>query len=62
MSANCDITLIFPVYGQFGAIWNLDSERTVCSTYIFINSNLSSYKNKNRTKKIQTQLSYYCFE
>ena len=25
MSVNCDVITIFPIYGQFGAIWNLDS-------------------------------------
>ena len=35
---------------QFGAFWNSDSGRIVFKTYIFINSNLLSYK--NRTKKI----------
>ena len=45
MSENCDVIAIFPIYGQFGAIWKPDSGRIVCKTYIFINSNLSSYKN-----------------
>ena len=41
MSANCEIIVIF----QIGAIRKLDSERIVSKTYIFINSNLLSYKN-----------------
>ena len=45
MSKNCDIIAIFSIYGQFGAIGKPDSERIVCKTYIFINSNLLSYKN-----------------
>ena len=45
MSANCDVIVIFPIYGQFGAVWKPDSGRIVCKTYIFINSNLLSYKN-----------------
>ena len=45
MSANCDIIVIFPISGQFGAIRKPDSGRMVCKTYIFINSNLLSYKN-----------------
>ena len=45
MSENCDVIAIFPIYGQFGAIWKPDSGRIVCKTYIFINSNLLSYKN-----------------
>ena len=45
MSANCDVTVIFPIYGQFGAIQKPDSGHIVCKTYIFINSNLLSYKN-----------------
>ena len=45
MSANCDVTIIFPIYGQFGAIWKPASGCMVCKTYIFINSSLLSYKN-----------------
>ena len=45
MSANCDVIVIFLIYGQFGAIQKLDSRRIVCETYIFIKSNLLSLKN-----------------
>ena len=45
MSENCDVIHIFPIYGQFGAIQKPDSGRMVCKIYIFINSNLLSYKN-----------------
>ena len=45
MSEHCDVIVIFPIYGQFGAIRKPDSGRIVCKTYIFINSNLLSYKN-----------------
>ena len=45
MSENCNGIAIFPIYGQFGAIWKPDSGRIVCKTYIFIISNLLSYKN-----------------
>ena len=62
ISENCDIIIIFPVYGQLGAIRKPDSGRTVFKTYIFINSNLLSYKTEVRTKKSQTQLPKYWFE
>ena len=42
MSANWAVIVIFPIYGQFGAIWEPDTGRVVCKNYIFINSNLSS--------------------
>ena len=45
MSRNWDVIVIFPIYGQFGLIRKPDSGRIVCKTYIFINSNLLSYKN-----------------
>ena len=45
MSSNCDVIVIFPYYGQFGAIRKSDFGRIVCKTYIFINSNIVSYKN-----------------
>ena len=32
MSANCDVIVVFPIYGQFGAIQNLDSRCMVCMT------------------------------
>ena len=48
MSGNYDVIVIFPIFGQFGAIWKLDSGCIVCKTYIFINSNLLSYKNWNQ--------------
>ena len=28
MLANCDVIVNFPIYGQFGAIWKLDSRYT----------------------------------
>ena len=62
ISANCDVIVIFPISGQFGAIRKPESERIVCRTYIFIKSNLLSYKTENRTKKSLIQLSYHGFE
>ena len=32
MSGNCDVIATFPIYGQFGLIWNTDSESIVCKT------------------------------
>ena len=43
MSPNCDVIIIFPIYGQFGAIWKPVSGRIVSKTYIFVNSNVLSY-------------------
>ena len=40
-----DVTAIFSIYGQFGEIPKPDSRSIVCKTYVFINSNLLSYKN-----------------
>ena len=45
MPENCNVIGVFPIYGQFGAIWKADSGRIVCKTYIFIKSNLLSDKN-----------------
>ena len=44
MLANCDVILIFPIYGKFGAIQKPNSGRMVCKIYIFINSSLLTYK------------------
>ena len=45
MSANCDVIVVFPIYGQFGATRKPDSVRIICKTYTFIYSNCLSYKN-----------------
>ena len=44
-SENCDAIIIFPIYDKFGAIQKLNSGNIVFKTYVFINSNLISYKN-----------------
>ena len=44
LSANYDVNVIFPIYGQFGEIRKPDSGRIVCETCIFIKSNLLSYE------------------
>ena len=44
MLANCNFIVFFPISSQFGAIRKPDSKRIVCKIYIFINSNLLSYK------------------
>ena len=45
MLENCDVIDILPIYAQFRAIWKPDSGCIVCETYIFINSNVLSYRN-----------------
>ena len=50
---NCDVIVIFPIYGQFGAIQKPDSERIACKTYTFNNSNLLSCKNWKQLKNLQ---------
>ena len=45
ISTNCNVVIIFPIYGQFGAIRKKDSGCMVCKAYIFTNSNLLSYEN-----------------
>ena len=45
MSANYDVIIIFPNYGQFEAIRKPNTGRIVCKIYIFIKSNLLSYEN-----------------
>ena len=44
MSVNYDVIAIIPIYGRFGANRKPDFGRIVCRTYVFINSNLLSYK------------------
>ena len=52
MSASRDVIVIFPIYGQFEAIRKPESGRMVCKIFIFINSNLLSYKNWKQNSKI----------
>ena len=44
MLANSDAIVILSIYSQFGVIRKPDYGRIVCKTYIFIVSNLLSYK------------------
>ena len=44
MSANCDVMVTFPIYGQSAAIRKPDSGRIVCKSYIFINSRARSFQ------------------
>ena len=45
ISGNCDVIVIFRIFGQFGAVRRPDSGHRVCKSYVFSNSNLLSYKN-----------------
>ena len=45
MAGNYDVIINFAIYGKFGAIRKPDSGRIVYKTYIFIDSNILSYKN-----------------
>ena len=45
ISTKCVVIVVFPIYSQFGTIQKPDSIGIVCKTYIFIKSNLLSYKN-----------------
>ena len=56
ISENCDITAMFPIYSQFGAIQKPDT-RGISLTVTFYYT-----KSENRTKKSLPQLSHYCFE
>ena len=53
MSQNSGVIVIFPIYGQWGAIQMLDSGCIICKTYIIINSNLLFTKTEKRAKKSQ---------
>ena len=53
MLINCDVIVIFPIYGQFGAIRKPDSG---------FRGPFYLTKNESRTRKCLTQFSYYRFE
>ena len=48
MWGNCDVIVIFRIFGQFGAVQGPDSGYRVCKNNVFNNSNLLSYKNKKQ--------------
>ena len=53
MSTNCDVIVIFLIYGQFGAIQKLDPRCKICKIYIFINcATCYLKKTESRTKKL----------
>ena len=59
---NCDVIIIFPIYGQFGAMgnrimnaWTVQPTFSLIVTFYLTNT-------ENRTKKSLTQLSQYCFD
>ena len=45
MLENCDVIVIFQIFGQFGAVRRPDSVHRVCKSYVSSNSKLLSYKN-----------------
>ena len=62
MSANYDVIMIVPIYGQFEAIQKPDSR--VQSVKLTFSLTVTFYltKSENRTKKSLTELPHYCFE
>ena len=55
MQANYDFIVIFPTYGQFGAMQKPSARISLTATLHFT-------KTKNRIKKSLKKLSCYCFE
>ena len=62
LSEDCDVIVIFRIFGHFGAVRGADSGHRVCKTYVFINRTFSLAKTENKTKKSLTQLSHYFFQ
>ena len=60
LSKHCNVVVFF--YGQFGAIWKLDTGRIFCKTYIFINSIIYLIKTENRLKNLQQNSHTISFE
>ena len=62
MSGNYDVIVLFPIFGQFGAIWKPDSGRIVCKTTFSLIVTFYLTKTETRTKKSLTQPSHSCLE
>ena len=43
MSKNCDVFIIFRIFGQLGAVRRPDSGHRVCKSYVCSNNNLLPY-------------------
>ena len=55
MSTNCDVIIFFQIYGQFTAIQKPNSGQMVYEVYIFIKSNLLSYKSWKQNWKLSNR-------
>ena len=62
ISENCDVIVIFRIFGQFRAVRRPDSGHRVCKSYVSVTVTFPLTKNENRNRKSLTQLSHYCFE
>ena len=62
MSENCDVIVIFRIFGQFGAVQKPDSRHRVWKVMFSVIVTFCLTKTENKTKKPLTQLSHYCFE
>ena len=48
VSVNCDVIVIFPIYGQFGAIWKSDSVRVLTLTTSVVTFYHTKIENKTK--------------
>ena len=63
MSENCDVIVIFRIFGQFGAVRRGRIPDTESAKVMFsVKVAFGLTKPENRTKTSLTQLSHYCFE
>ena len=59
VSENCDVIVIFRIFGQFGGrIPDTESEKVMFSVIV----TFCLIKTQNRTKRSLTQFSHYCFQ
>ena len=45
---NCDVIVIFQIFGQFETIWKSDCRCIFYRSYIFVNNNLLSHANRKQ--------------
>ena len=60
LSENCDVILIFRIYGQFRAVRRPDFGHRTAKVMFSVTVTFCLTKTENRTKKSLTQLSHYC--
>ena len=62
MSVNCDVIVVFSIYGQSGATGSRIPDAQIVKLTFSLIVTFYPTKTANRIKRSLTQLSHYCFQ